>query len=214
MRHRALIFWGVAAAALLISALAWDRLPDTIDSHWNARGEADATGPKLWVLLIAPGVLAAIAALALFLPKIDPLKANIALFRKYFDGFILVLLLFMLAVHLFVILWALGIKIPPYVMFPAGLAILLYTVGVLCGVAKRNWFIGVRTPWTLSSDAVWDKTHRRARKLFKVAAVLTLFGALLGQYAIYLVLTVIIALVLDLTIYSYLEYKHQEHPAA
>jgi uncharacterized membrane protein len=213
MKHRALIFWGVVAVSLIVTALAWDRLPETIDSHWNAAGEADGSSSKLWVLLISPAVLAGMTGLALFLPKIDPLRANIALFRNYFDGFILVLLLFFLTVHVFIVLWNLGIRIPAYVIFPAGLGVILYAVGVLCGEAKRNWFIGIRTPWTLSSDAVWETTHRRARTLFRIAGVIVLASALLGRYAIYVVLAVILALVFYLVIYSYMEFKRLGHQA-
>ncbi|HLF13870.1 MAG TPA: SdpI family protein [Bacteroidota bacterium] len=214
MKYRALIFWSIVAVTLLLSALAWDRIPDTMESHWNVRGEADDTIPKFWGLFLMPMVLAAMVLLALLIPRIDPLKQNIALFRKYYDGFMLMVLLFMVVVHIFLILWNMGTRISPNAIFPPALAVLFYAIGVLCGAAKRNWFIGIRTPWTLSSDAVWEKTHRKARVLFKVAAFLILAGALLGEYTGYAVLVTIIGLVFYLVIYSYLEYRReqQSHP--
>jgi uncharacterized membrane protein len=214
MKHRVWIFWGIVALALVVSAVAYDLLPATIDSHWNARGEADSSIPKFWGLFLMPAVLAAMTLLALLIPKIDPLKENIALFRKYYDGFMLMMLVFMFVVHLFLILWNLGARISPAVIFPPSLAVLFYAIGVLCGAAKRNWFIGIRTPWTLSSDTVWEKTHRRAAPLFKIAAVLILLGTLLGEHSVYVVIVSIIALVFYLVIYSYLEYRREQHPQA
>jgi uncharacterized membrane protein len=214
MKYRALIFWGIVAATLVVSAAAWDLVPEQIDSHWNARGEADSTMPRFWGLFLMPMVLAAMALLALWIPRIDPLKQNVALFRKYFDGFMLMLLLFMFVVHVFLVLWNTGTKISPNHIFPPALATLFYAIGVLCGVAKRNWFIGIRTPWTLSSDAVWEKTHRRAKPLFKIAAFLMLAGAFLGEHAIFLTLGIILGLVFYLVIYSYLEYRREQHAGA
>jgi uncharacterized membrane protein len=170
--------------------------------------------PKFWGLFLMPIVLAAMALLALWIPRIDPLRANIALFRNYYDGFMLMLLGFMLVVHVFLVLWNTGTKISPNVIFPPALGVLFYAIGVLCGVTKRNWFIGVRTPWTLSSDAVWEKTHRRARPLFKIAGLLTLGGIFLGEYAVFLFLAVILGLVFYLVIYSYLEYRREQHAGA
>ncbi len=214
MKHRALIFWGIVALAVAVSAIAWDRLPDPMDSHWNARGEADDTISKFWGLALMPLVLSAMVLIAVLIPKIDPLNKNIELFRKYYDGFMLMLLLFMLVVHVFLVLWNLGTRISPNAIFPPALAALFYAVGVLCGAAKRNWFIGIRTPWTLSSDTVWDKTHQKARVLFKAAAFLILAGSFIGEYAVYVLLAVIIPLVIYLVVYSYLEYRREQHAHA
>ena len=212
MKHRAFIFWGIVALAVVVSAIAWDRLPDPMDSHWNAKGEADDTIPKFWGLALMPMALAVMVLIALVIPRIDPLNKNINLFRKYYDGFMLMLLLFILVVHVFMILWNTGIKISPTLIFPPALAVLFYAIGILCGVSKRNWFIGVRTPWTLSSDAVWEKTHQKARVLFKAGAILILAGSFIGEYAIYVILSVIIALVIYLVGYSYAEYR-RENPS-
>jgi uncharacterized membrane protein len=212
MRYRALIFWGIVAAALAVSVVAWDHVPEQIDTHWNAAGDADSTMPKFWGLLLMPIVLAAMTLVTLWIPRIDPLSRNIALFRKYYDGFMLMLLLFTFAVHVFLVFWNSGTKLSPNYIFSPALAALFYAIGVLCGVAKRNWFIGVRTPWTLSSDAVWDKTHRQAKPLFKLAGLLSLGGIFLGENAIYLILSIILGITFYLVIYSYLEYRREEQP--
>lgn len=214
MRYRALAFWGVVVLALAVSIAAWGHVPERIDSHWNARGEVDGTMPKFWGLFLMPIVLAAMALIALWIPRIDPLKENIALFRRYYDGFMLMLLLFLFVLHLFLVLWNAGTKLDPNVIFPPAMAVLFWWIGIICGVAKRNWFIGIRTPWTLSSDAVWEKTHRRAGPLFKAAGMAMLAGSLIGEYAIYLMLVIILALVFYLVVYSYLEYRREHHSPA
>lgn len=209
MRFRTAIFWAIVALSLVVSVAAWDHVPDQLDSHWNAKGEVDGTMPRFWGLMLLPIVLAAMTLIALWIPKIDPLGKNIALFRNYYDGFMVMMLLFMLVVHVFVVLWNAGVRISPNFIFPPALGALFWAVGVLCGAAKRNWFIGVRTPWTLSSDAVWESTHRRAKPLFQAAGVLTLGGIFLGENAIFLVLALILGLVFYLVIFSYLEFRRE-----
>ncbi|MCD6528067.1 SdpI family protein [bacterium] len=102
----------------------------------------------------------------MIIPKIDPLKKNLEKFRNYFERFFILLFLFLFYLYLLTIFWNLGLRF--YIgqaMIPA-LAILFYYCGVLLEKAKRNWFIGIRTPWTLSSDEVWDKTHQLGGRLF------------------------------------------------
>ncbi len=79
-------------------------------------------------------------------------------------------------IHFQVILWNLGIKISPSATLPIGIGILLLYIGILCENAKRNWFIDIRTPWTLSSERVWDKTHKIGGRLFKIAGVIAFVG--------------------------------------
>jgi uncharacterized membrane protein len=97
-----------------------------------------------------------------------------------------------------VILWNKGTHISPNVIFPIALGFLFFYIGILCEHAKRNWFIGIRTPWTLSNEKVWDKTHRLGGKLFKIAGLISLLGALLGKFAFVFVL----APMLMVTIYA------------
>jgi len=84
---------------------------------------------------------------------------------------------------------------------------LLYYLSILVKKSKRNWFIGIRTPWTLSSDKVWDKTSRLGSKLLKITAILILIGAFFGEYLIYFILIPIILTFVYLWVYSYLEFK-------
>lgn len=93
-------------------------------------------------------------------------------------------------------------------MLPA-LAILFYYVGILVEKSKPNWFIGIRTPWTLSNEVVWEKTHKLGAKLFKGIAIFSLLGLIFQKYAIWIFLVPMITASIFIVAYSYFEYKKQ-----
>jgi uncharacterized membrane protein len=95
----------------------------------------------------------------------------------------------------------------PNVIFPIGLGLLFFYSGILYENAKRNWFIGIRTPWTLSNDIVWDKTHKIGGKLFKIAGVVAIFGIFFQKYALLFILVPVILITAYTIIYSYFEYQ-------
>ena len=94
------------------------------------------------------------------------------------------------------------------ILSPA-LAILFYFTGILIENAKRNWFIGIRTPWTMSSDKVWDKTHKIGGKLFKIAGLLALIAVFFDSYAIFVIIVPVIIVSIYTVIYSYFEYQKE-----
>jgi len=196
--------------AFLISAIAYPRVPDRVASHWDANGEVNGTMGRFWGVFFLPVLLTGMVLLFLAIPLIDPLKTNIAQFRKYYDLFILVLVLFMLLMHLQVILWNLGLQISPNLVMPIGIGLLFFYIGVFLGKVKRNFFMGFRTPWTLSSDVVWEKTHQLGGKLFQGAGVLALLGLLLPNYAWLFIIAPALFIALFGTVYSYIIYRRLE----
>jgi len=200
------IFW-IILLSLTLSVYFYPQMPEKMASHWNTKGQVDGYMSKFWGLFLIPLILIGLALLFVAIPRIDPLKANIEKFRKYYDGFIIIFFIFMLLIHFQAILWNLGIKISPNVTFSAGIGILFFYVGILCENAKRNWFIGIRTPWTLSSERVWERTHKIGGKLFKIAGVIALFGVLFQSHAIFFVLIPVILVAAYTIIYSYFEYQ-------
>ena len=184
-------------------------MPEKIASHWNAQGQVDGYMSKFWGLFLMPMILVGLALLFVAIPRIDPLKANIEKFRKHYDGFIILFLIFMLSVHFQVMLWNFGIKISPNVIMPIGLGLLFFYIGILCENVKRNWFIGIRTPWTLSNEKVWDKTHKIGGKLFKIAGVVALVGVFFQSYALFFILTPVILITAYTVVYSYIEYQKE-----
>ena len=95
-------------------------------------------------------------------------------------------------------------------IFPICLGPVFFYTGVLCENAKRNWFIGIRTPWTLSSERVWDKTHKIGGRLFKIAGIVTLLGAFFPKYAVFFILIPTLFVAIYTVIYSYVEYQKVE----
>ena len=154
------------------------QMSDKMASHWNFRGEVDDYLPKFWGLFLMPVVSLGLFLLFLLIPKIDPLKANIEKFRKYFDGFIVLIMVFLFYIYLLSIVWNLGKRFDMSRMMIPALGILFYYCGILIENAKRNWFIGIRTPWTLSNEKVWERTHKIGGKLFKIAGLIAFLGIL------------------------------------
>ena len=185
-------------------------LPDDIVSHWNAAGEVDGYMPKFWGLFLTPMIGFGMLLLFMVIPRVDPLKANIKKFRGYFDAFIVIMILFLFYLQLIIISWSLGFRFDIIQMMSPAFAIIFYYAGILIEHTKRNWFIGIRTPWTLSSDRVWNKTHKRGAKLFKLSGAIILFGVLFPDIAMYFILIPILLSSFYLIVYSYFEYKKEK----
>jgi uncharacterized membrane protein len=90
------------------------------------------------------------------------------------------------------------------------MGVLFFYTGELIGKSKRNWSIGIRTPWTLSSDAVWDKTHKLGAKLFKISGAIALLGFIFPDFAFYFVLIPVMFSAIYSFLYSYLEYQKEK----
>ncbi|OGO05207.1 MAG: hypothetical protein A2Y60_01295, partial [Chloroflexi bacterium RBG_13_54_9] len=160
MRKGELVVLGIILLSFILGLSFYSQMPERMATHWNAKGQVDGYMSRLWGSFILSLILLPVILLFLAIPRIDPLRANIEKFRRYYDGFIILFSIFMLALQLQVILWNIGIKVSPNVILPIALGLLFYYLGILIENAKRNYFIGIRTPWTLNSDAVWDKTHK------------------------------------------------------
>jgi immunity protein, SdpI family len=199
-------------AAIALSLAVYGRLPDPMASHWNVHDQVDGTTTRFWGAFLMPILAAVMLALFLVIPSIDPLKTNIAKFRGLFNAFIALIMAFLLYLHVLTILWNLGVHTfrMSSALLPA-LGLLFFFAGVMMRQAKRNFFIGIRTPWTLSSDKVWDETHRVGALLFMASGVLALLGAFLpGSVAYGLVLVPILASTLFVSVYSYVLWRREQ----
>jgi uncharacterized membrane protein len=204
-----IIIWVILFLSFGIGLYFYPQIPAKMSSHWNIKGQVDGYMSKFWGTFLIPFILFGLTLVFLAIPRIDPLKNNIEKFSKYYDGFIIIFLIFMLSVHLQVILWNIGIRISPNVMLPIGLGLLFFYIGVLCENAKRNYFIGIRTPWTLNSDKVWHKTNKLGGKLFKIAGIIAFIGVFFRNFTLFFVLIPAILAPIYPIIYSYLEYQKE-----
>jgi uncharacterized membrane protein len=199
------------AAATLTGLLLWDRLPDSMASHWNVNDQVDGYMSKFWGVFMLPLITLGMLVLFLVMPAIDPLKANIAQFREAFNLFIVLIVAFMIYIYGLTLAWNLGytgFKMSS-AMLPA-IGLLFIFVGFMMRQAKRNFFIGIRTPWTLSSDTVWNETHRVGAVLFMICGGLAFIGGIFGGItAMWLMFLPILATTVFLLIYSYILYQRE-----
>lgn len=206
--------WIVLILVLLATAAGiyfYPQLPDPMAGHWNIQGEVDGYISRFWGVFLMPVVTLVMFLFFLVIPRIDPLKANIAKFRKYFDWFIVLITLFLLVIYKFSLLWNLGIEFDIRLFLPIAIGILFYYCGILTENAKRNWFIGIRTPWTMSSDVVWEKTHRLGGKLFKASGVIAVLGVFFLDWAFYFTIIPVLFTAVYSMVYSYLEFRRLSH---
>jgi uncharacterized membrane protein len=204
------IMAGILLLTFALAIAAYPFLPDRLASHWNISGEVNGYLPKIWGLFIVPAISAVLTGFFLLIPRIDPLRENITKFRDAFEQFVIVILAFLLYVSLLTILWNTGMRFSIGQVLSPAFGVLFYACGILVGRAKRNWFIGIRTPWTLSSDRVWDRTHAVGGKLFRIAGILAFLGALFPLLTFLFILGPVLLISLYLVVYSYLEYRKEE----
>jgi uncharacterized membrane protein len=199
------------AIALIAGAVLWNQLPYQMASHWDVNDQVNGTMPKFWGVFMMPLVTLGMMALFLVIPNIDPLKANIAQFRETFNVFIVLIIAFMLYVHGLTLVWSLGFT--NFKMSAAMLpfmGVLFIAIGYMLKKAKRNFFIGIRTPWTLSSDTVWDKTNQLGSVLFMLSGAFAIVGGFFGgMTAFWLMFVPLIGSTLFPLIYSYVLYRRE-----
>jgi uncharacterized membrane protein len=205
----------IIAAAFIASAIAYPRLPETIPTHWNMDGQPDDWSSRAFGALITPVILLLVWGFVRVLPAIDPRGANYAKFGGAFEAIFDSLMLFLLGMHIVLLRAGLGYPVQIQRIAPFGIGVLLIVIGNLLPRCRPNWFVGIRTPWTLSSDRVWEKTHRFGGRLFVAAGFLIAIAALFWVQWVHVVLiTSILLATAAVLIYSYLEWKREQSPAS
>ena len=165
-RHRFTLAAAFVVLSGVVSFLAAPSLPAQLVTNWNAAGEPNGSMPKLLAIWLFPALTAGLLVVFAVIPRIDPLRENIARFRRYYDWFVVVFTAYMFLVHAGIIAFNLGYEFDFTALILVGVAGLFYYSGVLLTHAERNWFVGIRTPWTLSSEEVWKRTHALGGRLF------------------------------------------------
>jgi uncharacterized membrane protein len=212
LKRTTIIAAAFVLAFFVLAGAFYPSMPDPMVAHWNTAGEGDGTISRFWGLFLLPIFSLVVTAVLLVVPKIDPLKANIEKFKGYYLGFILVFLAYFLYVYVLTLVWNLGYEFNFTQMIMPAAALFMFVVGIMVGKAKRNYFIGIRTPWTLSSDEVWDRTHRLGGTLFKVAAVLIFLLSFVPEIAVYALIVLAVGMTLFLVVYSYVAFRNLRHP--
>ena len=204
---------GVSAVIVLAGlALAWwyyPQLPDPVPTHWNAAGEVDGWTSKPWGVWLFPAISSGLLLMFLVLPVISPKGFRLEQSRKAYDSVVFIFLGFMVGVQLFTYRSAIsgGQELVKFV--PMAIGLLFVVLGNYIGKFQKNFFVGIRTPWTLASDRVWNRTHRLGGYVFMIGGVLIMlsgvFNAPVGFF-----IAVAIGVALIPTIYSLVIYKQLE----
>lgn len=206
-----IILLACIAATALVGIFLYSSLPDQVASHWNAAGEANGSTSKFWGVFLFPLMMTGLFGLYFVIPRIDPLKGNIEAFVKHYNAFWVLMFVFFTYIFGLSMAWNLGHRFNFTVAMVPAMAVLMYAIGAVTENSKRNWFMGIRTPWTLSSDIVWEKTHKLGGKLFKIAAAISLLGLFFhdGSLVFAALVIPILAVAIITGAYSYLEFRRQ-----
>ncbi|MFH1412405.1 MAG: SdpI family protein [bacterium] len=189
----------------------YSHFPEEVVTHWNFRGEADGWSSKGFAAFFFPGLLAFMYLMFLFLPKIDPRGSKYKQFGKTYNIFKTIIIAFMAGIYFIVGLNGIGYDIEVGSYIPIGVGLLMIIMGNYMSKIKSNWFIGIRTPWTLSSESVWSKTHRFGGKIFMLGGLLiALMPWVPGSFQLPLFILIIIIMVIGSFGYSYFAYRKEE----
>ncbi|MBB5356546.1 putative membrane protein [Anoxybacillus mongoliensis] len=168
-------YWVVVILILcsyVLSFIAIPYLPNEVAIHWNVAGEPDGFMNKWWGALLLPLLLTGMTFLLIYLPKIDPRKENYEKFKNVYRIFLHVLVIFFVSLHVVTLAYNIGISVQVDVVVPLGVGLLFIVLGNYMPKIKPNYFFGIRTPWTLENEVVWQKTHRVGGKVFVIMGVL------------------------------------------
>ncbi len=203
---------GLTLSAWIVALAAYPNLPEKVPIHWNIRGEVDGYGHKGWALFSTPAVMVGLLGLFRLLPWLSPKQFALAEFRGTYDYAVALTMGLMAYIHVVTLwaAWAGTIDLLGALM--AGICLFFALLGNVLGKVRRNFFLGVRTPWTLANERVWIDTHRLAARLF-VAAGLIGFALCLtvgGPAAFIMTLVLILLAALVPAAYSLVYYKRLE----
>jgi len=192
----------VIIVSFLVGIFAFPYLPQTMITHWGLYGQPNGYSPRSFAVFFMPVLMIILFLLFKFLPKTDPYKKNFDQFKSYYDNFVIIILGFLFYLYLLTLL-ANFYSFNLIRFLPPAFAVLFYYTGVLMSVAKQNWFVGFRTPWTLSNETVWSQTHRLGSKLFKITALTSLLGIFFPNLSFYLIIAPLLVASLFTSFYSY-----------
>lgn len=197
--------------AFLGGLMLYPALPDQIPTHWNIKGEIDDYGSKNFTALGFPLIILGLYLLLTYLPLIDPRKENYVKFATTYNLIKWIIVLFMLVLYGLMLAVAMGYPVKVDLVVRAGVSLLLIFLGNYLGKVRPNYFVGIRTPWTLADEEVWLKTHRFGAKVFVLTGVLGILTIPFGITGAYINFGLFM-LPITTVVYSYIEYRKKQRP--
>jgi len=200
---------GALGASLYLYLFRLDALDARIPIHWGISGQPDGWMRREYALFVMPPCMALILVLAVVLPWISPRPFLIEGFRPTWDFTMALVGLFFGYIHAVMLFAGLRPEVDSGRWLIGGLFLFFALLGNVLGKVRRNFWAGVRTPWTLASDKVWNATHRLAGYLFVAAGLIGFVGVVAGMNLI-VAFVLIISAGLVPVFYSLWLYKHLE----
>jgi uncharacterized membrane protein len=196
------------AAAFIFAIISWNRVPARLPIHWNAAGQPDGYGGKFEGLLLTPLIALGLYLLLIWIPRIDPRKENYGRMMNTYSVIRLVIVIYMCVFSVILTLVARGATLNIGIIVPALVGALFVILGNYFGKLRQTWFVGIRTPWTLSSTVSWDKTHALGGKIFIGLGIGLIIAALIGKTWAFTVVAIVVVLgICYLIYYSWLMWK-------
>ena len=201
----------IIVVTLVFTAAVYDSLPERMPVHWNARGEVDRYGSRFWSAFGLPLFLIVIWGILRAVPYIDPRRANIERFRDTYEALIIAVIGMTSLIHVATVGAALGWPVSIDRFVPVVVGLLFLFLGNVLPRFRSNWFMGIRTPWTLSSDAVWTKTHRFGGYFMVAVGLLLIAAGLVGSSTwLAVAVGVGIAMAVGVILYSFLAWRSEK----
>lgn len=201
----------VVAAMLAFAAAVYSQLPERVPTHWNFQGEVDGWTDRFPGAFLLPAIALGVWLLLLVLPRIDPRRAHYERFRDTYWLILNLMVLFFAVMHVLSLGAALAWEVNMTRAVFALLGLTFMGLGNYLPRVRSNWWIGVRTPWTLESERVWRETHRVAGRTFVAGGAAALVAALLpAGLATPVAMSGLVAAGLIPLIYSYLAWRREQ----
>ena len=188
----------------------WQNFPASVPTHWGVNGEVNAYSGPFFAAFMLPFLLIFLYLMFVFMPYIDPKKDQYSNFSSIYQSFKDLIIAFLFILYFLTSINGLGYKINIGFFVPIMVGVMFAAIGFLMRKVKMNWFFGVRTPWTMSSEYVWEKTNKLSGLIFAISGLLMAVTVLVGaKFRIILFLFSIGLIIFVLPIYSYILYRKE-----
>jgi len=192
----------------VVGAYFYPQLPELVPSHWGINGEVNGWTSRTGAVFFFPILTLGVYLLMSFLPMMDPHKSNIESFANWYFWFKVALVFFLGSLYLMTLYAAMGWEVNVGRFVTLGIALLFAFIGAALPKMKKNYMIGIRLPWTLYSEAVWDKTHKFGGQLFLALAVIIALASFLpSAWTFGILMAGIFLLLMILVAYSYWQWR-------
>ncbi|RXZ00481.1 SdpI family protein [Fictibacillus sp. S7] len=202
----------IILAAAAIWLVFYSQLPSQLPIHWGPNGEVDGYAAKFSAMAMSLGLLIFVYLSLYSLPKIDPKRENYKKFSRSYSAINYCLMALFFVINLMIIGSGLGYSPSMKLIMPIILGCLFIILGNYMQQVKQNWFFGIKTPWTLSDEEVWKKTHRFSAKLFFATGIIIILSLLApSEWRSYLIFPVIVVSSLLSIASSYYFFKKNQN---